>query len=175
MPFGVTNAPAIFMDLMNKVFREYLDQFVIVFIDDILIYSASENDHARHLSMVLETLRRHQLYAKFSKCEFWLNSISFMGHVVSGEGFSVDPQKIQAVAGWPRPTTVFEIRSFLGMTGYYRKFVKGFSQIATPLTRLTQKSVAFIWTTECEANFQILKDCITSAPVLALLSGTERF
>ncbi|KAI0488175.1 hypothetical protein KFK09_028002 [Dendrobium nobile] len=136
---------------------------------------ASENDHARHLSIVLETLRRHQLYAKFSKCEFWLKSISFLGHVVSGEGISVDPQKIQAVAGWLRPTTVFEVRSFLGMAGYYRKFVKGFSQIATPLTRLTQKSVAFVWTPECEASFQRLKDCLTSAPVLALPSGTEGF
>ncbi|KAI0492241.1 hypothetical protein KFK09_026510 [Dendrobium nobile] len=175
MPFGVTNAPAIFMDLMNRVFREFLDQFVIVFIDDILVYSASEDEHARHLSIVLETLRRHQLYAKFSKCEFWLKSISFLGHVISGEGISVDPQKIQAVADWPRPTTVFEVRSFLGMAGYYRKFVKGFSQISTPLTRLTQKSVAFVWTPECEASFQKLKDCLTSAPVLALPSGTEGF
>ncbi|PKU68933.1 putative mitochondrial protein [Dendrobium catenatum] len=99
MSFGVTNAPAIFMDLMNRVFREYLDQFVIIFIDDILVYSTSEDEHARYLSIVLETLRRHQLYAKFSKCEFWLKSISFLGHVVSGEGISVDPQKIQAVAG----------------------------------------------------------------------------
>ncbi|PKU72174.1 putative mitochondrial protein [Dendrobium catenatum] len=160
---------------MNKVFREYLDQFVIVFIDDILVYSASEDDHARHLSIVLETLRRHQFYAKFSKCEFWLKSISFLRHVISGEGISVDPQKIQAVANWPRPTTVFEVRSFLGMAGYYRKFVKGFSHIATPLTRLTQKSVAFVWTPECEASFQRLKDCLTSAPVLALPSGTEGF
>ncbi|KAI0493363.1 hypothetical protein KFK09_023479 [Dendrobium nobile] len=175
MPFGVTNAPAIFMDLMNRVFREYLDQFVIVFIDDILVYSASEDEHARHLRIVLETLRRHQLYAKFSKCEFWLKSISFLGHVVSGEGISVDPQKIQAVADWPRPTTVFEVRSFLGMAGYYRKFVKGFSQISTPLTRLTQKSVPFVWTPECEASFQRLKECLTSAPVLALPSGTEGF
>ncbi|KAI0493814.1 hypothetical protein KFK09_023939 [Dendrobium nobile] len=106
MPFGVTNAPAVFMDMMNRVFKEYLDQFVIVFIDDILVYSASEEDHARHLSIVLETLRQHQLYAKFSKCEFWLKSISFLGHVVSSEGISVDPQKIQAVADWPRPTTL---------------------------------------------------------------------
>ncbi|KAI0496743.1 hypothetical protein KFK09_023067 [Dendrobium nobile] len=175
MPFGVTNAPAIFMDLMNRVFREYLDQFVIVFIDDILVYSISEDDHARHLRIVLETLRRHQLYAKFSKCEFWLRSISFLGHVISGEGIFVDPQKIQAVADWPRPTTVFEVRSFLGMARYYRKFVKGFSQISTPLTRLTQKSVPFVWTPECEASFQRLKDCLTSAPVLALPSGTEGF
>ncbi|PKU84756.1 RNA-directed DNA polymerase [Dendrobium catenatum] len=153
MPFGVTNAPAVFMDLMNRVFKEYLDQFVIIFIDDIMVYSAFEEDHARHLSMVLETLRQHQLYAKFSKCEFWLKSISFLGHVVSGKGISVDLQKIQAVVDWPRPTTVFEVHSFLGMDGYYGKFMKGFSQISTPLTRLTQKSVAFVWTPECEASF----------------------
>ncbi|PKU59897.1 putative mitochondrial protein [Dendrobium catenatum] len=164
----VTNAQAIFMDLMNRVFKEYLDQFVIVFIDDILVYSASEDDHTRHLSIVLKTLRQHQLYAKFSKCEFWLKSISFLGHMVSSEGISVDPQKIQAVVDWPRPTTAFEVRSFLGMAGYYRKCVKRFSQISTPLTRLTQKSVAFVWTLECEASFQKLKDCLTSAPVLAL-------
>ncbi|KAI0500013.1 hypothetical protein KFK09_018221 [Dendrobium nobile] len=141
-------------DVVKTAFstREYLDQFVIVFIDDILVYSASEDEHARHLRIVLETLRRHQLYAKFSKCEFWLKSISFLGHVISGEGISVDPQKIQAVADWPRPTT-----------------------ISTPLTRLTQKSVPFVWTPECEASFQRLKECLTSAPVLALPSGTEGF
>ncbi|PKU84463.1 putative mitochondrial protein [Dendrobium catenatum] len=172
---SITNASTIFMDLMNRVFKEYMDQFVIVFIDDILVYSASEEDHARHLSIVLDTLRQHQLYAKFSKCKFWLKSISFLGHVVSDEGISVDPQKIQAIADWPRPTTVFEVRSFLGMAGYYRKFVKGFSQISMPLTRLTQKSVAFVWTLECEASFQKLKDCLTSALMLALSSGTEGF
>ncbi|PKU61001.1 putative mitochondrial protein [Dendrobium catenatum] len=141
---SVTNAHVVFMDLMNRVFKDYLDQFVIIFIDDILVYSAFEEDHARHLSIVLDTLRQHQLYAKFSKCEFWLKSISFLGHVVSSEGISVDPQKIQAVADWPRPTTVFEVHSFLGMAGYYRKFVKQFSQISMPLMRLTQKSVAFV-------------------------------
>ncbi|PKU84459.1 putative mitochondrial protein [Dendrobium catenatum] len=171
----VTNAPAVFMDLINRVFKGYLDQFVIVFIDDILVYSAYEEDYARHLRIVLETLRQYKLYAKFSKCEFWLKSISFLGHVVSGEVISVDPQKVQAVATWPRPTTVFEVRSFLGMTDYYKKFVKGFSQISTSLTRLTQKAVAFVWTPECEASFQRLKDCLTSAPVLALPSGTEGF
>ncbi|PKU68675.1 putative mitochondrial protein [Dendrobium catenatum] len=173
--FFVTNAPAIFMDMMNRVFKEYLDQFVIIFIDDILVYSASEEDRAKYLKSVLETLRQHQFYAKFSKYEFWLKSISFLGHMVSDEGILVDPQKIQAVANWPRPTTIFEIHSFLGMAGYYRKFVKGFSQISIPLTRLTQKSVAFVLSPECEASFQKLNDCLTSTPVLVLPSGTERF
>ena len=175
MPFGVTNAPAVFMDLMNRVFRDFLDQFVIVFIDDILIYSRTEEQHAEHLRLVLETLKQHQLFAKFSKCQFWLTSIAFLGHVVSGSGISVDPQKIQAVVDWPRPTTVTEVRSFLGMAGYYRKFVQGFSQIATPLTRLTRKSEAFVWTDDCEASFQKLKEFLVSAPVLVLPSGTEGF
>ena len=116
MPFGVTNAPAVFMDLMNRVFRNYLDKFVIVFIDDILIYSRTEKEHEEHLRIVLETLRKEQLYAKFSKCEFWLRRVSFLGHVVSEEGISVDPSKIEVIMNWERPRTVTEIRSFLGLS-----------------------------------------------------------
>ena len=123
MPFGLTNAPAAFMDLMNRVFRPYLDQFVIVFIDDILVYSRSMKQHARHLRIVLKTLRDAQLYAKFSKCEFWLDKVGFLGHIVSAEGISVDPQKVEAVMNWGRPTNVTEIRSFLGLAGYYRHFI----------------------------------------------------
>ena len=123
MPFGLTNAPAAFMDLMNRVFSQYLDHFVIVFIDDILVYSRNAEEHAHHLRLVLQTLREHGLYAKFSKCEFWLRSISFLGHVVSENGIEVDPKKVEAVANWPRPTTVIEIKSFLGLAGYYRRFV----------------------------------------------------
>ncbi|KAL0546387.1 hypothetical protein IC582_016295 [Cucumis melo] len=134
MSFGLTNAPAVFMDLMNKVFGEFLDTFVIVFIDDILIYSKTETEHEEHLRMVLETLRANKLYAKFSKCEFWLKQVSFLGHVVSKAGDSVDPAKIKAVTSWPRPSTVSEVRSFLGLAGYYRRFVENFSRIATPLT-----------------------------------------
>ncbi|XP_042465609.1 uncharacterized protein LOC122048066 [Zingiber officinale] len=150
MPFGLTNAPAVFMDLMNRVFLEYLDWFVIVFIDDILIYSRSEEEHMRHLRIVLETLRREHLYAKFSKCAFWLPSVGFLGHVVSSRGISVDPQKIEAITGWEQPKTVQEIRSFLGLAGYYRRFVEGFSSIALPLTRLTRKGEKFSWTESCE-------------------------
>ena len=118
--------------------------------------------------MVLQTLREHQLYAKFSKCEFWLPSVAFLGHVVSKEGISVDPKKVEAVQNWPRPTTVTEIRSFLGLAGYYRRFVKDFSRIAAPLTKLTQKNVKFVWSEQCEESFQRLKECLTTAPVLAL-------
>ncbi len=127
MPFGLTNAPAAFMDLMNRVFRPYLDKFVVVFIDDILIYSKSRQEHQEHLRIVLSELRKHQLYAKFSKCEFWLSQVQFLGHVISQHGVSVDPSKIKEVRDWSRSTTVSEIRSFLGLAGYYRRFVQGFS------------------------------------------------
>lgn len=137
MSFGWTNAPAAFMDLLNRVFRQYLDTFVIVFIDDILVYSRTEEEHANHLRIALQTLRDHELYAKFSKCEFWLKFVVFLGHVVSGDGIQVDAQKIEAVKNWPRATSPTEIRSFLGLSGYYRRFVEGFSSIASPLTRLT--------------------------------------
>ncbi|KAA0062435.1 ty3-gypsy retrotransposon protein [Cucumis melo var. makuwa] len=145
MSFGLTNAPAVFMDLMNRVFREFLDIFVIVFIDDILIYSKTEAEHEEHLHMVLQTLRDNKLYAKFSKCEFWLKQVSFLGHVVSKVGVSVNPAKIEAVTSWPRPSTVSEVRSFLGLAGYYRRFVENFSRIATPLTQLTRKRAPFVW------------------------------
>ncbi|KAL0537114.1 hypothetical protein IC582_026084 [Cucumis melo] len=131
MSFGLTNAPVVFMNLMNKVFKDFLDSFVIVFIDDILIYSKTEAEHEEHLHQVLETLRANRLYAKFSKCEFWLKKVSFLEHVVSSEGLSVDPTKIRAVTNWPRPSTVSEIRSLLGLAGYYRRFVEDFSHIAS--------------------------------------------
>ena len=130
MSFGLTNAPAAFMDLMNRVFQSYLDRFFIVFIDDILVYSGSSKEHSEHLRIVLQTLRERQLYAKLSKCQFWLDRVAFLGHVISVEGVSVDPQKIEAVVNWKPPKNVSEVRSFLGLTGYYMKFVGGFSKIA---------------------------------------------
>ncbi|KAL0552232.1 hypothetical protein IC582_011338 [Cucumis melo] len=141
MSFGLTNAPAVFMDLMNRVFKDFLDTFVIVFIDDILIYSKTEAEHEKHLYQVLETLRANQLYAKFSKCEFWLKKVSFLGHVVSSEGVSIDQSKIEAVTSWPRPSTVSEVRSFLGLASYYRRFGEDFSRIASPLTQLIRKGL----------------------------------
>ncbi|KAL4014620.1 hypothetical protein IC575_026829 [Cucumis melo] len=139
MSFGLTNAPAVFMDLMNRVFREFLDTFVIVFIDDILIYSKTEAEHEEHLRIVLQTLRDNKLYAKFSKCEFWLKQVSFLGHVVSKAGVSVDPAKIEAIRLDPT-FHIGEVRSFTGLASYYRRFVENFSRIATPLTRLTGRS-----------------------------------
>ncbi|KAL0533867.1 hypothetical protein IC582_028138 [Cucumis melo] len=175
MSFGLTNAPAVFVDLMNKVFREFLDTFVIVFIDDILIYSKTEAEHEEHLRMVLQTLRDNKLYAKFSKCEFWLKQVSFLGHVVSKAGVSVDPAKIEAVTGWTRPSTVSEVRSFLGLAGYYRRFVENFSRIATPLTQLTRKGVPFVWSKACEDSFQNLKQKLVTAPVLTVPDGSGSF
>ena len=124
MSFGLTNAPAAFMDLMNRVFQPYLDRFVIFFINDILVYLGSLEEHSEHLRIVLQTLREWQLYAKLSKCQFWLNRVTFLGHVISVEEVSVDPQKIKAVANWKSPKNVSEVRSFLGLAGYYRKFVE---------------------------------------------------
>ena len=145
MPFGLTNAPAAFMDLMNRVFRPYVNHFVIVFIDNILVYSKDRENHDTHLRVVLETLRKKPLYAKLSKCEFWLNEVSFLGHIVSKEGIRVDTKKIEVVVEWKPPRNVTEVRSFLGLVGYYIRFVKGFSMIAAPMTRLLQKNVKFEW------------------------------
>ena len=131
------------MDLMNRVFKDFLDKFVIVFIDDILVYSSTEEEHEHHLRLVLQWLREHRLYAKFSKYEFWLPQVAFLGHVLGKDGILVDPSKIEAVKNWPRPVSVSEVRSYLGLVGYYRRFVEGFSKIAVPLTALTKKSMRF--------------------------------
>ncbi|XP_075489430.1 putative mitochondrial protein AtMg00860 [Primulina tabacum] len=168
MSFGLTNAPAAFMDLMNIVFKPFLDQCIVLFIDDILVYSPDETSHEEHLHLALQTLRENKLYAKFSKCEFWLKSVSFLGHVISKAGVSVDPKKVQAITEWPRPKNATDIRSFLGLAGYYRKFVEGFSSIAVPLTKLTQKNSKFIWDDGCEKSFQTLKEKLASTPVLIL-------
>ena len=175
MPFGLTNAPAVFMDLMNRVFHDYLDKFFVVFIDDILIYSKSVIEHETHLKLILQRLREKQLYAKFKKCEFWLGSITFLGHVITAEGIQVDPSKVAAVQEWKRPTNVGEIRSFLGLAGYYRRFVEGFSKIALPLTQLLRKENKFIWSEECEKSFQELKGKLVSAPVLVLPNSEDSF
>ncbi|GJS28070.1 putative reverse transcriptase domain-containing protein [Tanacetum coccineum] len=175
MPFGLTNAPAVFMDLMNRVCKPYLDRFVIVFIDDILIYSKSRKEHEGHLKLILNLLKKEELYAKFSKCEFWLSKVQFLGHVIDSEGIHVDPAKIEAIKDWASPKTPTEIRQFLGLAGYYRRFIEGFSKIARPMTKLTQKSVKFEWGEKAETAFQLLKQKLCSAPILALPEGNENF
>jgi hypothetical protein len=139
MSFGLTNAPSYFMYMMNKVFMEYLDKFVMVFIDDILVYSRNEEEHEGHLRLVLQKLRDHKLYAKLSKCEFWPKQVAFLGHVISKGGISVDPTKVQDVLSWKAPTSVSGIRSFLGLVGYYRRFIEGFSKISKPMMELLEK------------------------------------
>ncbi|GJV36605.1 putative reverse transcriptase domain-containing protein [Tanacetum coccineum] len=175
MPFGLTNAPAVFMDLMNRVCKLYLDKFIIVFIDDILIYSKNKQEHEEHQKIILELLKKEELYAKFSKCEFWIPKVQFLGHVIDNKGIHVDPAKIESVKDWASPKTPTEIRQFLGLAGYYRRFIEGFSKIAKPMTKLTQKKVKFEWGDKQEAAFQLLKQKLCSAPILALPEGSEDF
>ncbi|GJT28330.1 putative reverse transcriptase domain-containing protein [Tanacetum coccineum] len=175
MPFGLTNTPAVFMDLMNRVCRPYLDKFVIVFIDDIFIYSRIKEEHETHLGLFLGLLKKEKLYAKFSKCEFWLQEVQFLWHVINGEGIHVDPSKIKAVKNWEAPRTLSEVCSFLGLVGYYRRFIENFSKITKPLTILNQKNKTYVWGEEHEEAFQILKDKLCNAPILALPDGPEDF
>jgi hypothetical protein len=174
LSFGLTNAPTYFIYLMNKVFMEYLDKFVVVFIDDILRFSKTE-EHERHLRLVLEKLRSNKLYAKFSNCEFWLTKVAFLGHVISAGGVSVDPGKVKDVLNWMPPTTASEIQSFLGLAGYYCRFIKDFSKIVKPMMKLLDKNKALEWIVECQASFEELRKRLTSAPVLVLPDLTKKF
>nr|GEX68311.1 putative reverse transcriptase domain-containing protein [Tanacetum cinerariifolium] len=175
MPFRLTNAPALFMDLMNQVCKPYLDKFMIVFIDNILIYSKDKKEHEEHLKAILELLKKEKLYAKFSKCEFWIPKVQFLGHVIDSQGIHVDPAKIEFVKDWASPKSPTDIRQFLGLAGYYRRFIEGFSKIAKPMTKLTQKKVKFEWDDKQEASFQLLKQKLYSSPILALPKGSEDF
>nr|GFA45029.1 putative reverse transcriptase domain-containing protein [Tanacetum cinerariifolium] len=175
MPFGLTSALAVFMDLMNRVCKPYSDKFVIVFIDDILIYSKDEKEHEEHIKAILELLKKEELYAKFSKCEFWIPKVQFLGQVIDKQGIHVDPTKIESVKDWASPKSPTEIHQFLGLAGYYRRFIEGFSNIAKPMTKLTQKKVKFEWGDKQEAAFQLLKQKLCSAPILALPEGSKDF
>jgi hypothetical protein len=175
MSFGLTNAPAYFMYLMNKVFMEYLDKFVVVFIDDILIFSKNEEEYDKHLCMVLQKLRENQLYIKLNKCEFWLKEVSFLGHIISEGGISVDPSKVKDVLSWNTPQNVSNIRSFLGLARYYRRFIKGFSKISKPMIELLEKGKTFEWTPRHEASFQELKKRLTTTPVLTMPDMKKSF
>jgi hypothetical protein len=168
MYFGLTNAPTYFMNLMNKVFMEYLDQFVVVFIDDILVYSQNEEAHEDHLRLVLQELHDNQLYAKFSKCDFWLKEVAFLGHIITNGGIKVVPGKISVILNWKQSTDVSKIKSFLGLAGYYRRFIEGFSKIVKPLTSLLEKGKEFKWDEACQKCFEELKERLTTAPVLIM-------
>jgi hypothetical protein len=168
MSFGLTNAPAYFLNLMNKVFMEYLYRFIVVFIDDILIYSKNDSDHEEHLQMVLQKLWDNQLYAKFSKCEFWFDEVPFLGHIISNGGISVDPAKVREIVAWKIPSSVTQIQSFLGLAGYYERFIEGFSKIAKPMTALLEKGKEFNWSWQCQDSFNQLKLRLMSPLVLIM-------
>ncbi|GJR74792.1 hypothetical protein Tco_0087157 [Tanacetum coccineum] len=175
MPFGLTNAPSIFMDLMNRVCKPYLDKFMIIFIDDILIYSKSKQEHEEHLKLILELLKKKELYAKFSKCEFWIPKVQFLDHVIDSQGIHVDPAKIESIKDWTSPKTPTDIHQFLGLIGNYRRFIEEFSKIAKSMTKLTQNKVKFDWGDKQEATFQLLKEKLCTASILALPEGAENF
>jgi hypothetical protein len=175
MSFGLTNALSYFMNLMNKVFMEYLDRFVVVFINDILNYSKSDSDHEEHLRLVLQKLRDKQLYAKYNKCEFWIDEVPFLGHIISNGGISVDPAKVKEIVEWSIPSTVTEIRSFLGLAHYYRRFIEGFFKIAKPMTSLLEKGREFKWDWKCQDSFNQLKLRLMSPSVLVMLDLQKGF
>jgi hypothetical protein len=165
MSFGLTNAPAFFMYLMNSVFMDYLNKFVVVFIDGILVYSHNEEEHDDHLRMVLQRLRDCQLYAKLRKCESWISEVLFLGQIINRDGLAMDPKKVADILEWKAPRDVRGIKSFIGIAGYYRCFIEGFSKIARPMTALLAKNVEFKWTPKCQVSFETLKK-LTTAPVL---------
>ncbi|GJZ34760.1 putative reverse transcriptase domain-containing protein [Tanacetum coccineum] len=163
------------MDLMNRVCKQYLDKFVIVFIDDILIYSKNKQKLEEHLKLILELLKKEELFTKFSKCEFRIPKVKFLGHVKDSNGIHVDPTKIESIKDLASPKTATEIYQFLDLLGYYRRFIEGFSKIAKSMTKLTQKKVKFDWVDKQEASFQLLKQKLCSSPILALPEGAENF
>lgn len=168
LPMGLTNAPATFMHLMNETFRDYLDDFVLAFLDDVLIYSNSLEEHERHVRLVLERLRQAKLYAKPSKCEFFKREVDFLGHRIGADGLKVMEDKVTAICQWPTPKKVSDVRSFLGLAGFYRKFIKDFSRVAAPLTALTKDDAAWEWKSEQQDAFEQLKSAAKSAPVLLI-------
>eukprot|EP00253_Pinus_taeda_P020750 PITA_20750 len=175
LPFGLTNAPTTFMCLMNSVFHKYLDKFVLIFIDDTLIYSRNIQEHEEHLRLVLQTVREHQLYTKYRKCDFYKEQIQYLGHIITKEGIAVDPEKIRTIMEWPIPKDVADIRSFMDLAGYYRRFVEGFSRVAYPITSLQKKGRIFKWTAECQQSFDQLKHLLTTAPVLSIVDSEKDY
>jgi hypothetical protein len=175
MAFGLTGAPGSFQGAMDDTLAPGLRKFVIVFFDDILIYSKTYEDHLAHIRLVFEWLAKDQWFVKLSKCKFAQRSVCYLGHIISQEGIATDPSKVYAVVNWPVPSSAKELQSFLGLAGYYRKSVRNFGLIAKPLTELLRKNSLFVWTTEHDASFSLLKEALSSAPVLALPDFTKPF
>ena len=157
MPFGLTNAPATFQALVQEVLHPFLDKFVVVYIDDILIYSQNDQEHHQHLHQVLELLQQHKLYGKITKCEFFKNSVEYLGHIISSKGIGTDPKKIESIQTWPQPINIKQLQSFLGLCNYYRCFILDYSKIAAPLTDLTHKDTPYTWTPLCTKVMEELK------------------
>ena len=175
VPFGLKNALATFMCLMNSVFSRYLDKFVLVFLDDILIYSKNEEEHEEHLRLTLQLLREHQLYANLSKCGFYRDRIYYLGHIILEEGISMDPENIEAITNWPTPRNVTDVRFFMGLAGYYKRFIEGFSKFPHVITSLQRNGIKFEWTLRCEEIFHRLKNLLTSAPGLKIADREKDF
>jgi hypothetical protein len=173
VPFGLSNEPVVFMCLMNGVFRDYLDKFVDVFLDGILIYSKFEEENEKHLRMVLQVLREHHLYEKLRKCSFYQRHIHYLGHIISEEGIVVDPTEIKSIEEWKTPINVAKVRSFMGLERYYRSFIEIFSNIVHPITSLQKKSTLFERTPDCTSIFHHLKNLLTSAPILRIANPNE--
>jgi hypothetical protein len=175
LPFGLTNAPGVFMILMNGVFCEYLNKFIQVFIDDILIYSRMLEEHEEHLCLVLLCLREKKLFGKFSKCLFYQSKIHYLGHVISDKGIAVDPTKVKAIMECLAPMNASEVCSFMGLEGYYRWFFEGFSKIENPITKLQKKNKKFVWTEKCTEEFWRLKELLTTTPLLKVPDMDDEF
>lgn len=174
MPFGLTNAPAVFQHMMNDIFREYLDNFVVIYLDDILIFSNNEEEHEKHVCLVLQKLREMNLYAKLEKCEFHQHQVEWVGYILSPNGVSMDPKKVQTIVEWEKPSTLRDVQCFLGFANFYRIFIEDYSKIAAPLTRLTGKE-NFIWNDQTQEAFDKLKVAFTCAPILAHADFTKAF
>lgn len=175
MPFGLTNAPATFQSIMNLIFAALLRKGVLVFMDDILVYSSSLEEHVKLLQEVFDILRHHQFYIKLSKCAFAQSEVEYLGHCISSLGVATEKSKIVAVEQWPVPVNVKELRGFLGLTGYYRKFIKHYGLICKPLTKLLKKGIPFVWTSVTQTAFEQLKQALVNAPVLAIPDFSKQF
>jgi hypothetical protein len=175
LSFGLTNAPAIFQGVMNRIFQQHLGKFVLVYLDDILVFSKTQEEHLEHLRKVFELLRENKLFAKLTNCRFAKSELEYFGHVVGKDGIKVDPQKIETVTTWARPNDVSQLRSFLGLNNYFRRFIQGYSTLVAPLTHLTRKDVKYIWTEQCQESFEGVKYALTHAPVLSVPIFGERF
>ena len=175
MHFGLTNVPSTFMRLMNHILRAYIGKFVVVYFDDILVYSKSLDEHVTHLKAIFDVLRKEKLYANIKKCTFCTNKITFLGYVVNDKGIHVDQEKVKVIREWPKPTSVSDVKSFHGLASFYRRFIKDFSTIAAPITECIKKNMGFRWGEKQDDAFNLLKDKLCSAPLLALPNFAKTF